>query len=257
MIVLQNGKNPFPLPLPEPSGRKRICAVIPVYNNGFSIRQTAIGTLHQIPCVLILDDGSTDTDLKSLLNDLPVYYCRQTVNQGKGAALRRALHLLAEAGFDYMITLDADGQHDPANIPAFLHLAETGDRILAVGCRDFQGQPVPAGSKLGRKLSNLLLKAETGIRSEDCQSGFRMYPVRLLANLPFRCSRFDFEAEVLAEAAWAGADFHDLPVKVYYPPPHKRISHFRPVPELSRLIRLHFRLLWQSRFRKQHLEHPL
>ena len=248
MIPVENGVLSSP---PECSGRKRVGAVIPVYNHAATVRRVAEGVLRQLPSVLIVDDGSTDGDLASILNDQPVYYCRHETNLGKGAALRHALKLLAASGFDYMLTVDADGQHDPADLPAFLELAETGEKIFAVGCRDFTGQVVPFGSRLGRRLSNGLLKLETGLAFGDCQSGLRLYPVRLLADLPFRCSGFDFETEVLALAARAGAEFHDLPVKVYYPPRGERITHFRPLPDLARHVRLHFRLLMPGLFRKR------
>ena len=250
MIPVENGVLSPVFP-PERSGRKRVGAVIPVYNHAATVRRVAEAVLRQLSSVLIVDDGSTDGDLTAILNDLPVYYCRHETNRGKGAALRHALKLLAASGFDYMLAVDADGQHEPADIPAFLDLAETGEKIFAIGCRDFTGQPVPFGSLLGRKLSNGLLKLETGMVSGDCQSGLRLYPVRLLVDLPFRCSGFDFETEVLALAARAGAEFHDLPVKVYYPPRGERISHFRLLPDLARHVRLHFRLLMHVRFRKR------
>ena len=248
MITVEHDRIPFSS---AASPRNPVCAVIPVYNHAATLRNVAEKVLKFVPDVLIVDDGSTDADLKSLLDDLPVHYCRHEVNLGKGAALRHALRILAGSGFGYMLTLDADGQHEPADLPAFLQLADTGKNFFAIGCRDFSGQPVPGGSRFGRKLSNLLLRLETGIRSADCQSGLRMYPVKLLADLPFRCSRFDFEAEVLVLAAWAGAEFRDLPVKVYYPPRGERITHFRPLPELTRLTGLHLRLLAESLFQKR------
>ena len=249
MIIVSRDKNSYPKP--GSTGEKSVCAVIPVYNNAHSIRGVAQNTLRQIPNLLILDDGSTDADLKCLLEDLPLYYFRQYPNRGKGAALRQALQILADSGFDYMLTLDADGQQAPSDIPSFLKLAESGKNIFAVGCRDFSGQPVPYGSRIGRKLSNWLLKWECGIHSADSQSGFRMYPVRLLTDRSFRGEHFDFETEVMAAAAGKGADFHDLPVKVYYPPGNKRVTHFRPLPELSRLSLLHLRLLTKRLFRKR------
>ena len=235
-------RNRIPCAGPGSAG-KRICAVIPVYNNASTIRKVAEDTLRHIPDLLVVDDGSTDADPKEKLDDLPLYYCRHSSNLGKGAALRTALRLLAESGFDYMLTLDADGQHEPADIPPFLKLARSGDDIFAVGCRDFTGQPVPRGSRFGRKLSDLLLKWECGVRSSDSQSGFRLYPVRMLADLPFRCTHFDFETEVLAMAIRAGADYREIPIRVYYPPKRERVTHFRPLPELARLTKLHFRLL--------------
>ena len=229
------------LPLPKPHNPS-VCAVIPVYNHGGTLRAVAEKTLRQLPDVLVVDDGSTDCDPAEQLRGLPVLLLRQKTNCGKGAALLRALALLRRMRFRYMLTLDADGQHDPTDIPAFLKWTERG-QVFVIGCRDFSGQPVPFGSKLGRALSNGLFRLESGIGSQDCQSGFRMYPVQLISELHFRCSRYDFEAEVLARAAWAGAEFHDVPIRVFYPEPGQRITHFRKLPELTRLTLLHLRLL--------------
>lgn len=234
-------------PLPQPHNAS-VCAVIPVYNHGGTLRAVAEKTLRQLPDVLVVDDGSTDCNPAELLRGLPVLLLRQDVNSGKGAALLRALSLLRRMEFRYMLTLDADGQHDPADIPAFLKWTDK-DNVFAVGCRNFSGQPVPFGSKLGRALSNGLFRLESGTDSRDCQSGFRMYPVRLISELRFSCSRYDFEAEVLARAAWAGAEFHDVPVRVFYPEPGQRITHFRKLPELTRLTLLHLRLLTSRLFR--------
>lgn len=237
-------RNAIPCAGPGSAG-KRVCAVIPVYNNASTVRQVAEATLRHIPDLLVVDDGSTDADLKEKLDDLPLLYHCHASNLGKGAALRTALRLLADSGFDYMLSLDADGQHDPADIPSFLELARSEEDIFAVGCRDFSGQAVPPGSRIGRAFSDLLLKWECGVRTSDSQSGFRLYPVRLLGGLPFRCSRFDFETEALALAVRAGAHYREIPVRVYYPPQGERVTHFRPLPELARLTRLHFRLLAQ------------
>lgn len=235
---------------PVASGERRVCAVIPVYNHAETVWRIVAETLSYLPHVLVVDDGSTDADVGELLAGLPVMLYRHAVNRGKGAALRTALTLLHRMGFHYMLTLDADGQHDPGDIPAFLSLAARRENILAVGCRDFRGKPVPDGAKFGRRLSNLLLRLECGARSGDCQSGFRLYPVNLLSGLQFRSGHYDFEAEVLALAGWAGAEFHDLPIHVFYPSPEQRITHFRPWPELMRLTLLHLRLLRRGVFRR-------
>ena len=110
-----------------------------------------------------------------------------------------------------MITIDADGQHDPRDIEKFFPLMREGGSELIIGCRDFNTENVPASSRFGRSFANFWLKVETGQTVDDCQSGFRAYPVRYLNQLRFKGNRYDFEAEVLAKAAWAGLELDHGP----------------------------------------------
>ena len=142
-----------------------------------------------------------------------------------------------------MITVDADGQHDPRDMERFFPLIGESETRLIVGCRDFNTEHVPASSRFGRAFANFWLKAETGVSVDDCQSGFRAYPVRHLNRLQFKGSRYDFEAEVLAKAAWAGLELVTVPVSVSYPRPEERVSSFKPVLDNFRLTLIHSMLV--------------
>jgi len=188
--------------------------------------------------VVVVDDGSTDTDVRSLLRDLDVRVVGHPRNLGKGAALLTASRYVQDQGGIYMITVDADGQHDPEDIRKFLPLLNEDDRLI-VGCRDFNTANVPAGSRFGRRFANFWLRIESGVHVEDCQSGFRAYPVRYLNRLRLRGRRYDFEAEVLAKAAWAGLDLRMVNIRVHYPKPGDRVSHFRLWMDNLRLTHRH------------------
>ncbi|WP_022661115.1 DUF2062 domain-containing protein [Paucidesulfovibrio longus] len=219
----------------------RPLAVIPVYNHASTLRQVAEQTLSQLADVLVVDDGSTDNGL-DVLRGLDVHTLRHPTNQGKGAAILTSAKYAAEHGFTHILTLDADGQHDPADLLLFLPLlAENPDAVI-VGCRDFSCPNVPGASKFGRSFSNFWLRVQTGVRLTDVQSGFRAYPVAVLRALHLRERRYSFEVEVLVKAAWAGFQLREVGISVHYPEKSKRISHFRALHDNLLITLLNTRL---------------
>ena len=141
-----------------------------------------------------------------------------------------------------MIVLDADGQHDPADAPRLLEIAAAHPHDLVIGAREFPKENVPGASRFGRSFSNFWLRVQTGKRVSDTQSGFRAYPLGLLDHLKLKGGRYEFETEVLARAAWAGAELPETPIAVHYPPGDTRVSHFRPWRDNLRISLLNARL---------------
>jgi len=214
-----------------------LCA-IPVYNNAATLVDVAQRCRRYLPDVLVVDDGSTDLTPSHLdaLHDAGVDLRRHEFNQGKGAAILTALAVAVERQDDYLITIDADGQHFPEDLPAFLAILEQEPEVLLVGCRNF-GENVPEKSKFGRAFANFWLKLETGVDCDDCQSGFRAYPVKAISQLRFLSRRYNFESEVIARAAWGGVKIMDTPIKVSYP--KDRVSHFDPWRDNLRISFIH------------------
>jgi glycosyltransferase involved in cell wall biosynthesis len=204
------------------------CA-LPVYNNAATLRRVAAECREILPNVVVVDDGSTDCDVADLLTGLDVTLLRHEKNRGKGEAILTASRYIESRGGSYMITVDTDGQHLPADIHRFLPLIEPCEPAIIVGCRDFNTPNVPGSSRFGRAFANFWLLVETGCVVGDCQSGFRAYPVRELNLLRFGGSRYDFEAEVLARGAWAGLVLKCVDIRVVYPKPEERVSSFRPL----------------------------
>jgi len=231
------------MPQSEPHLQDRLWIVVPVFNNKDTVRSVVAGCRTMAKHVLVVDDGSTDADLAALLADLDIVLLKHERNLGKGAAILTASRAVEERGGTYMITIDADGQHDPRDLERFFPLLQESEARIVVGCRDFNTDHVPASSRFGRKFANFWLKAETGRTIDDCQSGFRAYPVRYLNQLRFKGSRYDFEAEVLAKAAWAGLELLMVPISVHYPKPEERVSSFKPVLDNLRLTRIHSMLV--------------
>jgi uncharacterized protein (DUF2062 family) len=121
-------------------------------------------------------------------------------------------------------------------------IKEDGSELI-IGTRNFDTDNVPASSRFGRSFANFWLKVETGKAVDDCQSGFRAYPVKYINQLRFKGVRYDFEAEVLAKSAWAGLELISIPISVVYPKPEERVSSFKPFLDNMRLSGIHSMLV--------------
>jgi glycosyltransferase involved in cell wall biosynthesis len=157
------------------------------------------------------------------------------VNVGKGWALRKAFKYAVSKGYDYAITIDSDGQHFAKDLPAFIEESERMPDAIIVGARNMDQDNIPGKSSFGHKFSNFWFKVETGIDCPDTQSGFRLYPLRVLKNIKFVTRKYEFEIEVLVRAAWKGIPIGTVPVTVHYEPKETRVSHFRPFQDFSRV----------------------
>jgi len=215
--------------------RNKICVLIPTYNNAQTFESVLKGVLDYTDKVIVVNDGSTD-ETDSILSRYPVINkVSYSPNQGKGMALRRGFDKAAELGFDYAISIDSDGQHYPDDLPLFAEAIEKNSGALIMGARNMEQESVPGKSSFGNKFSNFWYKVETGITLSDTQSGYRLYPVQRLKAISFFTRKFEFEIEVLVRSAWRGIPVKQIPVKVFYPEKEKRISHFRPFQDFSRI----------------------
>ena len=221
----------------------RIWCAVPVFNNKNTVKEIVAECSSIIKNVVVVDDGSTDTEIESLLSDMDVVVLKHERNLGKGRAILTASRYIEAQGGLYMITIDADGQHYPRDIEKFLPLMQESDSNLIIGCRNFNSENIPAKSRFGRKFANLWMRIETGIYIDDCQSGFRSYPVKYLNRMKFKGSHYDFEAEVLAKAAWAGLNLMTVEIDVRYPKPEDRVSGFKPFIDNLRISLIHSMLV--------------
>jgi len=228
-----------------PENQIKPFVVIPVYNHANTLRQVVEGVLRHHSLVLIVDDGSTDGSADAV-EGLPVEVLRYTKNCGKGAALLSAAEWGIAKGLSHMISLDADGQHDPDDLPKFFAAIESAPQALIVGQRNFEQEGIPGSSRFGRNFSNFWLRLQTGSQLKDSQSGFRAYPLFIFEQLRFWTRRYTFEIEVLVRSAWAGVDLLDVDIAVYYPPGDERVSHFRGVIDNWRLTLLNTHLTMRS-----------
>ncbi|MDR9501656.1 MAG: DUF2062 domain-containing protein [Desulfurivibrionaceae bacterium] len=216
--------------------------VIPLYNHGASVARVAEQALATGLPLLVVDDGSTDEGLQAVRH-LACHTLRFARNRGKGAAILAGADFAAAHDFEVIITLDADGQHDPADLPLLMAKAQEHWPAVVIGARQMVQDTVPGASHFGRAFSNFWVRLECGADLPDTQSGFRLYPVAMLHFFSWSRRRYDFEVEVLVRASWAGVRLTSVDVSVHYPPPHERISHFHKGLDNLRLSLLHSRLV--------------
>jgi len=207
-------------------------AVIPTYNNARTLEDVLKRTLSQGLDLIVVNDGSTDATPFILVRYPSVKVITHKRNRGKGAALKSAFILARKMGYAYAVTIDADGQHYPEDIP--LLLAQKGERTLVVGSRDTRGKG--SGATFANKLSNGTFALYSGISLPDTQTGFRLYPLNDLPSLSVMSARYEAELSLLLFSAWKGLRLVPVPVQVNYP--EDRVSHFRPVRDFMRITAL-------------------
>ncbi len=223
----------------------RFLAVIPLYNHGKTVRQVVQGCLRCGWPVLVVDDGSTDEGPLSL-RSLQVTVLRLPTNRGKGEAVLQAAAWARENGFTHILTLDADGQHNPQDLALLAQSARQYPQSIIIGARRFEGPDVPASSKFGRKFAGFWVHLQTGKAVSDMQSGLRCYPVQLLEVVKCWCRRYAFEVEIVVRALWAGFGVNEVQVSVFYPPAGKRVSHFHKLADNLRLTLINTHLTMRS-----------
>jgi glycosyltransferase involved in cell wall biosynthesis len=208
-----------------------IIAIVPGYNEGPRIGSVVQDARRHLP-VVVIDDGSTD-DTSSQATAAGATVVRQLPNQGKGGALRTGFRHALELGAEAVITLDADGQHDPAEIPVFLAAYEHGHPDLVVGARDFRR--MPPVRRLSNTLGGALFSAAVGRRIPDNQSGYRLIGRRLMtALLESRQDGFAFEVEMIARCIAIGGQIAWVPIRTIYA---GEPSHIRPWPHFTGFLR--------------------
>lgn len=213
----------------------KCCVLIPTYNNEKTLEKTIRDVSEYSENIIVVNDGSTDSTNHILAKFDSLHVVSYLKNKGKGYALRKGFEAALKKGFDYAITIDSDGQHFADDLPVFAEKLGIEKNAIVIGARNMQQDSVPGKSSFGNKFSNFWFKFNTGIALPDTQSGYRLYPLKPLENIRFFSTKYEFEVEVLVRAAWKGISVIALPVKVYYPPVQERVSHFRPVPDFSRV----------------------
>jgi glycosyltransferase involved in cell wall biosynthesis len=209
------------------------CVVVPTYNNSKTLHRVIDSILDYTSNIIIVNDGSTDETFQLLAKYPQLTQIHFPKNLGKGMALRSGFAKAIELGFDYAITIDSDGQHFATDIPSFVAAITANGSALIIGSRNMTQENVPKKSSFGNKFSNFWFWVETGIRLEDTQSGYRIYPLKLLPG-KFFTRKFEFEIEVIVRTAWKGITVKNVPIRILYDPA-ERVSHFRPFTDFTRI----------------------
>lgn len=224
------------------------CAVVPIYNHGRTIAATVNALVaHGLP-VLIVDDGSND-ETRHILDALVIgrdelRLIRLPCNAGKGAALTAGFLAAHDAGYSHVLQIDADGQHDTADVPRFLAEARTQPEAMICG-RPVYDDSVPRARLYGRYLTHACVWVETlSFDIQDSMCGYRLYPLAdtcaEIARKPLP-ARMDFDTEIAVRLYWRGVPVRNVPTRVIYP--EDGLSHFRMWHDNVRISAMHTRLL--------------
>ena len=216
----------------DPPEGGRVLALVPAFNEAPRIGDVVREALAHLP-VLVVDDGSSDATAAEA-QEAGASVLVQHPNRGKGAALRAGFQWALEQGFDAVVTLDGDGQHDPAAIPAFLAARSVAGDALVIGCRDFRRMP-PA-RRLANSLGGRAFSWAVGREIPDNQSGYRLIDRRLMvALLASREAGFAFEVEMITACIRGGWPMAWVPIRTIY---SGEPSHIRPVAHLASFVRV-------------------
>lgn len=214
------------------------CALIPTYNNVTTIADVVTRTLHYLPVIVVVD-GSTDgtaevvASLAEQHSDIQVI--RLEKNSGKGFALKQGFRKAAELGYSHVLTLDADGQHNPDDIPALMRMAAIRPESIIVGSRIMAQANKPKKNTFANRFSNFWFAVQTGLSLPDTQSGFRIYPLSETHGIALMTRRYEAELLLLVLSTWACTPVVPVPIEVYYPPEEERVSFFHPAKDFTRI----------------------
>jgi glycosyltransferase involved in cell wall biosynthesis len=212
----------------------RTAAAIPAYQAAATIGEMVRRTRTIVPHVLVVDDGSIDGGGR-IAAEAGAVVLTHDVNHGKGTALRTAFeNLFGEGEFDAVVTLDADGQHMPEEIPALLAASKGADLIL--GVREHFFPQMSALRRASNTMSSWAISRLAGRRVPDVQTGFRVYSRRLFLTLGFPAGRFESESAIVVRAARAGLILKTVPVRLGFAD-GRATSHYRVLVDSLRIAR--------------------
>ncbi len=217
---------------PDAGDHGAALALIPAYEAGPLVGDVVRAASRHLP-VVVVDDGSTD-DTSAAARAAGAEVLRQEPNQGKGAALKGGFRHALEVGFAAVVTIDADGQHDPAEIPIFLEVWRSRTPDLVIGARDFGEMP------LLRRIANIagrwFLSRAVGADVPDNQSGYRLLSRRLMEAMLDSGERgFEFEVEMVLTCLRRDWPVEWVPIRTIY---EGQASHIKPLAHMLNFFRM-------------------
>ena len=207
--------------------------VIPCLNEEQSIATLVHSVRRYLPTVLVVDDGSSDRTAK-LAATAGAGVLRHPRNLGKGAAVKTGLTAAARQGFSWALLMDGDGQHQPADIPTFLHSAEATRAALVIGNRMQDARSIPWLRRQVNRWMSARISRRAGRDLPDTQCGFRLVDLRVWTTLPCRTRRFEIESEMLLAFLDAGCGVEFVPIRVIGRAAH---SHINPLTDAWRWMK--------------------
>lgn len=217
-----------------PGNGLSLCVVLPAFQEEGRIGKVVEGIRKRCEHVVVVDDGSTDATAAEARGAGAVVISHER-NRGKGAALNTGFFHAREHGFEAVVTMDADGQHDPADIPALVEEYRRSGAQVVIGNRMGDPRRMPLVRRLTNRYMSWLLSRRMGQRMPDTQCGFRLYKLSALPVAIPASSRFAAESEILLLLARRGTRMSSAPIRVIYGDEKSKI---RPVRDTVRFVKM-------------------
>jgi glycosyltransferase involved in cell wall biosynthesis len=206
------------------------CAIIPAYNAEGTVGPVVKGALAFLPAVIVADDGSTDATAR-VAEEAGALVIRVPVNRGKGHCLRLLFAEARKRGFEVVMALDSDGQHDPADIPRFLDAHRNEPGSVIVGSRMADEGAIPVHRRNSMLVARFYVCLAANRYIDDTQCGYRLYPLPVVESIALLKERYVTETELLLKVGDSGIPIRSLPIPAVYLPEQK--TYFRSVPDVA------------------------
>ena len=216
-----------------------VVVLIPALNAARSIGPLIAEAKQHVERVLVVDDGSSD-GTGDVARAQGAVVIRHDVNRGKGGALKTGFAWVLEQQLDGVITLDADGQHLPRQIPLFLEHRRTTGADLIIGGRAHLFDGMLPRRRMANRFSAWAVAKASRTNIQDSQSGYRFYSSRVLREIPLRSEGFDLETEVIIRAGVRGLRVEQIPIDLGFVD-GLSTSHFKPLLDTLRIAWTGFR----------------
>ncbi|HEX3704152.1 MAG TPA: glycosyltransferase family 2 protein [Vicinamibacterales bacterium] len=182
-----------------------VCALIAAFNEEAHIADVVAGAARHVSSVVVVDDGSVDATA-ARARAAGAVVLRHQANLGKGCAIRTGLGYALQRPCSNILFLDADLQHDPAEIPLLVARAAEGRGDFVLAERAFKRDTMPAGRFYSNVIGSAILSQLIGVQVADTQSGFRLVRAGLLRNLKLTGTGYEIDTEILIKVIRAGAE---------------------------------------------------
>jgi glycosyltransferase involved in cell wall biosynthesis len=205
------------IPCNKDTTPQNVAVILPAYNEEVSIGSIVLLTRFHADKVIVVDDGSADRTAEIAKKAGAEVIIHKT-NTGKGGALKTGFHAAADAGADIIVTLDSDGQHNPADIPKLIAPIIEGNADLVNGSRYLNGLDTntPIYRRVGQNILDRVTNINSGVKITDSQSGFRAFSASIIDVFRFDAQGMGIESEMLADAGKAGLRIKEVEVGVRY-----------------------------------------
>ena len=225
----------------------RVVFLIPAYNSEATLGDVLSKLVSEHPQqdILVIDDGSSD-NTAAIAKKFGVQVISHGENRGKGAALRTGFQRVLEMGADAVMTLDADGQHDPMWTQKFIEaMLDKNDRDVIVGTRMHDLRSMPFHRRLSNRITSKMVSIRCGQKIEDSQCGYRLIRTDVLKHIQLTTRHFDTESEFLLKACLIGFKIGFIPISTIY---NDKGSSIRHISDTFRFAQLYLRsLFWKTR----------